>query len=320
VTVAIAALIEGFATAQQHGWESPATIGLLVAGVLLVALFIVIEARVAQPLVRLNIFRLPGIAPGFLILALNGTVLTASTLFVSLILQSDLGNGALISGVALMPFVLSSVIAAFAAMQLMHRIQARYLVAIGLAVAAVGYGWLGMLGAHPSYAANILGPLIVAGVGLGFAVIATTRAATAAVTKQDAGLASGLFSLARQLGAAIGIAALVTLATAQTATYLATHATGGAATAALRGDAVALLVCGGLCLLSGTDRAVPSEPSRLHGVNGSTSVVFSQMSCRLSDASHASLRPLSSSVSSPDDVLRSTRLILHDKVEARESG
>jgi MFS family permease len=211
--------------------------------------------------VRLNIFRLPGIAPGFLILALNGTVLTASILFVSLILQSDLGNGALISGVAFTPFVLSSVISGFASMQLMHRFQARHLIAIGLVIAAIGYGWLGMLGAHPSYAANILGPLIVTGIGLGFAVIATTRAATAAVTPQDAGLASGLFSLARQLGAAIGIAALVTLAATQTSSYFAAHATRGAATAALRGDAVALLACGGLCLLSALIALLLPKPS-----------------------------------------------------------
>ncbi|MCI1673040.1 MAG: MFS transporter [Bifidobacterium tibiigranuli] len=261
VTIAVAALIEGFATAQRHSWGSPSTIAFLIGGALLVAVFIVIETRVAQPLVRLNIFRLPGIAPGFLILALNGTVLTASTLFVSLILQSDLGNGALISGVALTPFVLSSVIAGFASMQLMHRFQARHLIAVGLAIAAIGYGWLGMLGAHPSYAANILGPLIVTGIGLGFAVIATTRAATAAVTPQDAGLASGLFSLARQLGAAIGIAALVTLAATQTSSYFAAHATRGAATAALRGDAVALLACGGLCLLSALIALLLPKPS-----------------------------------------------------------
>lgn len=107
MTIAVAALIEGFATAQRHSWGSPSTIAFLIGGALLVAVFIVIETRVAQPLVRLNIFRLPGIAPGFLILALNGTVLTASTLFVSLILQSDLGNGALILRRGAHPFVLS---------------------------------------------------------------------------------------------------------------------------------------------------------------------------------------------------------------------
>ncbi|MCL1840897.1 MAG: MFS transporter [Propionibacteriaceae bacterium] len=248
ITVAIGALIEGFANAQQHGWTTPLTLGCLIGGAMLVAVFVAIETRVAQPLVRLGIFGLPGIAPGSVILALNGTVLTASTLFVSMILQSDLGNDALSSGLALVPFVLGSVVAGFAAMQLMTWIQARYLIAIGLVVAAVGYVWLGLLGAHPSYAANILGPLIVTGVGLGLAVVPTTRAATAAVTPDDAGLASGLFSLARQLGSAIGIAALVTVAVAQTGSAAADGAAPDAA--ALHGDAVVLLVCGGICAAS----------------------------------------------------------------------
>ena len=248
ITIGIAALVEGFANAQQSSWASPLTLGFIAGGVILTAVFIVIETRVAQPLVRLNIFLLPGIAPGTLILALNGTVLTASTMFVSIILQSDLGNDALISGLALVPFVLSSVIAGFAAMQLMTWIQARYLIALGLAIAAGGYVWLGLLGPHPSYAANILGPLIVTGIGLGFAVVPTTRAATAAVAPQDAGLASGLFSLSRQLGSAIGIAALVTIAVTQTTASAA--AGSEPAAAGLHGDAVVLMVCAGICALS----------------------------------------------------------------------
>ena len=261
VTVGIGALIEGFANAQQHGWGSPLTIGALIAGAVLLVVFVVIEIRVAQPLVRLTIFRLPGIAPGSIILALNGTVLTASTLFFSMILQSDLGNGALVSGVALMPYVLCSVGAGFLAMQLVGRIQARFIIAIGLFIAAAGYVWLGFLGPHPSYAANILGPLFVTGIGLGLAIVPTTRAATAAVTPQDAGLASGLFSLSRQLGSAIGIAVLVTIAAAQTAS----RATQGAPStaAALHGDAIALLVCGGICALSALIALLlPNRPTK----------------------------------------------------------
>ncbi|HEY0248071.1 MAG TPA: MFS transporter [Gryllotalpicola sp.] len=262
ITIAIGALIEGFASAQQHGWASPVTLGFLTGGALLLAVFILIETRVAQPLVRLNIFRLPGIAPGSLILALNGTVLTASTLFISLILQSDLGNGALSSGLALLPFVLASVLAGFGAMQLAAWIQPRFMIAIGLLIAAGGYVWLGLLGAHPSYAANILGPLIVTGIGLGLAVVPTTRAATATVTREDAGLASGLFSLSRQLGSAIGIAALVTLTVSTTSSSAAHGATTTAA--ALHGDAVALMVCGGLCALSALIALLlPRRPARL---------------------------------------------------------
>ncbi len=263
VTLGIGALIEGFASAQQFGWGSPLTIIFLAGGLLMLALFVVVERRVAQPLVRLNIFFLPGIAPGTIILALNGTVLTASTLFVSLILQSDLGDDALASGLALVPYVLASVFAGFAAMTLMKWIQARYLIAIGLIIAAAGYVWLGLLGAHPTYAANILGPLIVSGIGLGAAVVPTTRAATAAVTAQDAGLASGLFSLSRQLGSAIGIAALVTLAVSLTSSAVAN----GTATAAasLHGDAIAIVVCGGICALSAVVAfLLPGRPRRLY--------------------------------------------------------
>jgi len=261
ITLGIGALIEGFASAQQFSWSSPLTIIFLAVGLLLVGLFVVIEQRVSQPLVRLNIFALPGIAPGTIILALNGTVLTASTLFVSLVLQSDLGDDALSSGIALVPYVLASVVAGFAAMTLMKRVQARYVIAIALLIAAAGYAWLGLLGDHPTYAVNILGPLIVAGIGLGAAVVPTTRAATAAVTAKDAGLASGLFSLSRQLGSAIGIAALVTLAVSLTTSAVATGTK--PSLAALRGDAVAIIVCGAICALSAIVAfALPNRPTQ----------------------------------------------------------
>ncbi len=186
VTLGIGALIEGFASAQQFGWGSPLTIAFLAGGLLMLVVFVIIERRVAQPLVRLNIFFLPGIAPGTLILALNGTVLTASTLFVSLILQSDLGDDALASGLALVPYVLASVFAGFGgddsdevgAGALHHCDRADHR---GCRICLVGdCSAPTHLCREHSRASDRRG------IGLGAAVVPTTRAATAAVTAQDA--------------------------------------------------------------------------------------------------------------------------------------
>jgi len=128
-----------------------------------------------------------------------------------------------------------------------RKMGARPVLITGLLTATAGYTWLGLLGSHPTYDSNILGPFVI-GTGLGLTIMPSSRAAAAGIPPQEASLASGVFNVSRQIGAAIGIAALVTLALAR-ARAEAHHGT-HAALAALHGDAAALLACAGICLLA----------------------------------------------------------------------
>lgn len=248
VTTGIAALIEGLSNAQRNGWASSLTLASLVAGSILIVAFILIEREHEDPLVRLSVFRLPGVVGGNLIVACNGVVLTGSTFFVSQVLQNGLGFDALGAGLRLAPFAVTSGVVALLSARLVEQFGPRRVLLAGLTLAASGYVWIGLPGDRPSYAASLLGPLVVIGAGIGMTTMPSTRAAAAGVSAKDAGLAAGLFNVSRQIGAAIGIAALATLAVAHAHAEL--HGGAPPATAALRGDSAALLACAGVCGLS----------------------------------------------------------------------
>ena len=246
VTVGVGALVEGFSNAQQHGWGSTLTLGAIVASIILLAGFFWTETRVKQPLVRLSVFDLPGVRAGNLLIACNGIVLTASTFFLSQILQNGLGDNALQAGVRLVPLAIGIFILSLLSPRATEKFGPRPVLLVGLSIAAAGYTWLGLMGDHPSYLTNLLGPLLVVGIGLGLTVMPSTRAAAAGIPPQEAGLASGLFNVSRQIGAAIGVAGLVTLAVARSHSAR-THSP---ITAQLHGNASALLACAVLCVLA----------------------------------------------------------------------
>jgi len=248
VTAGIGALIEGFAEAQRVGWGSSLTLLTIAAAIILLAAFVACEARVSDPLVRLSVFRLPGVVAGNALIGCNGIVLTASTFFISQVLQLGLGFSALGAGLRLAPMAVAISAASLISPPATQKMGTRPVLLTGLVTATAGYTWLGLLGSHPAYTVNILGPLLVIGTGLGLTIMPSSRAAAAGIPPQEAGLASGLFNVSRQIGAAIGIAALVTLAVARTnaSSRHGTHA----AVAALHGDAAALLACAGICLLA----------------------------------------------------------------------
>ena len=261
VTAGIGALIEGFAEAQRDGWGSSLTLLTLAAAVVLLAAFAAREARVNDPLVRLSVFRLPGVVAGNALIGCNGIVLTASTFFISQVLQLGLGFGPLGAGLRLAPMAVTISAASLVSPRATQKMGPRPVLITCLLTAAAGYAWLGSLGSHPAYGVNIVGPLLVIGTGLGLTIMPSSRAAAAGIPPQEAGLASGLFNVSRQIGAAIGIAALVTLTVARTdaASSHGAHP----AVAALHGDAAALLACAGICLLALTAAlSIRTQPAK----------------------------------------------------------
>lgn len=211
ITTGIGALIFGISQAVNLGWDAFPVRAALAASILLIGAFIRIEANVAEPLIPLSIFRLRNVRMGNLVVLGLGATLTASTFFLSIVLQQILAYNALDTGLALLPMGIALALAAIVSRPLMDA-GVRRLPCFGGLISAAGLACLGALPVEARYLADILGPTLLVGLGLGLMLMSATHTALAGVPPKQAGLASGLFNTARQLGAALGIASLSTLA------------------------------------------------------------------------------------------------------------
>jgi predicted MFS family arabinose efflux permease len=245
VTLGSASLIGGLVGSEEHGWGSASTLGLFAVAVVLLGAFVVLERRAAHPLVPLSVFRIRSLALANGLSLLTSGLVPAVFFFVSLYLQQGLGMAPLQAGIALLPAGLGMVVGAQTGPRLLRRfpVRAVYLAASLLSVASLV--WLSRLGSGGGYAQDVLVPLFLATVGFGTAGLPVTLSATSGVGPDRAGLASGLLNTSRQIGGAVGLAALVVIA----ATVTAGASAGGvpAPEALTHGFGVALLV--GACLV-----------------------------------------------------------------------
>jgi EmrB/QacA subfamily drug resistance transporter len=232
VTGGLVVLVYAIVKSQSYGWGSPRTLGLLIAGIVLLAGFIAIERRSPAPLVRLGIFRLRSLAASDLTLLLTAAAVFATFFFVSLYLQQILGYRPLSAGAAFLPFSAGIATGAALARVLVARLGVRVVPVIGLALATAGMIVLARLPVHGRYLSDVLPGLLPLGLGLGLTFVPITLAATSEVTGEDAGLASGLLNTAQQVGGSIGLAILSTLAASRTTSLLHGPATPGSADAA----------------------------------------------------------------------------------------
>ena len=205
-----------------------------------------IEARSAAPLVPLSILRRRSLAVGNTVMACLGVVMTSGFFFLSLYLQQILGYSALRTGAAIVPMTALLAAGPLAAKRLLPRLGPRFLTLAGGILTTAGVAWLSLLPDHSDYPARILGPMLVIGAGIGLSLLPLAASATAGIEPRYAGLASGLFNTARQLGGAIGLAVLVTIAA--TATRHGQFASPAAAT--VHGYRIALLICAAVGLAS----------------------------------------------------------------------
>ena len=222
ITGGLTAFVYGLVRTDTEGWLSAQTlVPMALAAVLLVA-FIVIETRVADaPLVPLGILRAPALAGANLAMLCVGGAMFAMWYFVSLYLQGVLGESPLEAGLAFLPAAIAVIVGAQVAARLVTRVGPRRLLLVSPLLIAAGLLWMSRVSATGSYAVDILGPITLAALGLGLCFPPATYAATAGVAPADAGLASGLINATRQMGGAIGLAALATIAVHQTASALA---------------------------------------------------------------------------------------------------
>jgi len=219
VTLGLMALEYGLIHTHDAGWGAPQALVPMAAGALLLAVFVVVQARFASdPLVPLRAFRARSVSGTTVVQLLIGSAGFAMWYFLSLYLQQALHYSPLQAGFALLPHCLAIVVASKTTPRLVARTGPRPLIALGALMAAAGFLWQAQITADSGYVTGVLLPglLLTGGMGLGFPPLA--MAATSGVPSSEQGLVSGLLNCARQFGGSLGLAGLVTLAAAHTLT------------------------------------------------------------------------------------------------------
>lgn len=217
-------LVWAVVEAPHAGWGAPSTIVRLAGAVLLLAAFLVNESRCKNPLLPLSIFRLRGVAAANLVQLAAIAGLYGMFLVVTLYMQNVLGYSPLAAGLAYLPATAGIALGALAMTKMIPRTGTRPMIVSGSVIASIGVLLLARLPVHGTYVADLAPGLIVMSLGLGTVLASVTIAATAGVPPQQQGLAAALVSSATQLGGAIGIAVLTTVATSHTADLLAAGA------------------------------------------------------------------------------------------------
>ena len=249
VTAGLAVLVYGIVSTDVHPWGSARTIVTLAVGLALLAVFVVTEARFARhPLIPLSIFRRRSLSVANGIAVTIGAGLFGTYFFLSLFLQDVNGYSALRTGLAFLPAGLCTLVGALIGSRLVQVIGAQRQLMLGPGLAAVGLLWLSRIGAGDPYLLHVLGPVVLVGVGIGLSFVPMTLAATAGVPVHEAGLASGLINTTRQIGGALGLAVMATVASS----IAASHGPGRhAATAALTSGYQAAFAIAGCGLVVG---------------------------------------------------------------------
>jgi EmrB/QacA subfamily drug resistance transporter len=258
VTSGLVVIVYAIVKAQSYGWGSARTIGLLATGAALLAVFVAIERRSRAPLVRLSIFRVRTLAIADIALLLVASGMFGMFFFASLYVQDILGYSPLRAGLAFLPVTAAIVIGAAIAQQSIRRVGVRNVAVTGVTLATAGMIVLTQLPVHGSYLGNLLTGLFPMGIGMGLTFVPITLLGTGGVASEDAGLASGLFNTAQQVGGSLGLAILATVAASQTSSLLGAHPTAAATTVAVVSGyhvafatAAAMLAAAGLLLATG---------------------------------------------------------------------
>jgi EmrB/QacA subfamily drug resistance transporter len=217
VTGGLMALVYAIVDAQSAGWGSAKTLGFFALAAALLIAFVVIELRAKAPLVRLSIFRIRSLLTANVAMFLAASGIFAMFFFNTLYLQRVLGYGPLKAGLAFLPFTAGIMISAGIASQFAPRIGVRPVAAAGFLLTAAGLALLTQLPVHGSYTTDVLPALILSSLGMGAVFMPLTLIATTGLDDDDQGLASGLFNTSQQVGGALGLAVLSTIATSKTA-------------------------------------------------------------------------------------------------------
>ncbi len=216
VTAGLSVLAYALLDASSAGWGSTKIVSLLVVAVVLLAAFVLIELRSAAPLVPFRIFRLRTLTGANIVGILLGASLISMFFFVSLYMQQVLGYSAIHTGLSYLPLAVMIIVAAGLGGQLVTRFGFKPILATGMLLVALGLLWFSRISVHGGFLTDVLGPSLLAAAGLGLGFVTSTIAAVSGVREHEQGLASGLINTSQQIGGALGLAVLSTIATTRT--------------------------------------------------------------------------------------------------------
>ncbi|MEV6201677.1 MFS transporter [Streptomyces sp. NPDC051771] len=221
VTAGLALAVFAVVRAPEAGWGSTATVLQLTGAAVLLALFLVIQRSVREPLMPLGVWRVPRLGSANLAMTLLGAAWIPMWYFLNLYLQQVLGYGAFASGAALLPMtVLLMIFMTAVTARLMAKVGAKPLIGGGLLVLAAGLVWLAAVEPTGTFLVDVLPASLVAALGMSLAYIPAMIAAMSGAPQEQAGLASGIVNTTYNVGSALGLAALTAVAMSQGADRL----------------------------------------------------------------------------------------------------
>src|SRR3982751_6892720 len=230
VTAGLSSLVYAITQAGSEGWLAGRTVGFFVASVVMLVGFVVWEARHPEPLMRLGIFRTRTVTGANVAGFILGTALFAMFLMLTLYMQQVLGYSAMKTGVAYLAVAGTAIVWSAVAAQLVTRVGVKPVLVAGMTALTAGLVYFTQVSVGGSYLGDLLPGFLLIAIGIGFSFVPISIAALAGVEPAQAGLASGLINTSQQIGGALGIAALSSIATSTTNTEL---ASGSALPAAL---------------------------------------------------------------------------------------
>ncbi len=261
ITSGMMVLVYAITRATQHGWGNGVTVGLLASAIALIAAFLAIEARSPAPLLPLRIFRARTLSAANATSAMVGAAAFGQFFLLALYLQQVLGYSAVKTGVAFIAITVTIVLLSNLAQSLTTRLGARPVLSAGLLLTAAGAALYARMPAGGHYFWDVFPGLLVSGVGLAFTFVPVVIAGLTGVQPADAGVASGLLNTSRQIGGAIGLAAVTTIASTAAGHYADTHAVLASSGPALtHGFQAAFYALIGLALMGAAIAAVFVEP------------------------------------------------------------
>ncbi|MFD4367093.1 MFS transporter [Rhodococcus sp. NPDC058521] len=212
-TFGLTALVYAITRGEQHGWTDAVTLSSFGAAVLAIGAFVLIQARTTEPLMPLHLFANRSRAGAFGTMLIVGAGMFAMFYFLSLFMQKGLGYSPVETGLAYLPFTVAIGIASVLAERLVARIQVRFVIICGLALATLGTFLLTRWDTQSEFWPTLVTPMVIIAFGLGLTFVPLTISAVSKVEDNESGIASAILNAAQQIGGALGLAILSTLAT-----------------------------------------------------------------------------------------------------------
>jgi EmrB/QacA subfamily drug resistance transporter len=215
VTAGLAALVFAIVRAPDAGWTSASTVLTGLGGLALLGVFVALQARRSEPLMRLGIFKAPNLAAANAAQFFLGAAWIPMFFFINLYLQQVLGLGAFASGAALLPLTVTIMVGMLAAApRLIARFGPKMMTVTGLVTLAGGLVWLSFIGPDGSFVVDVFPASLVTAAGMAMAFIPSLGLALSSAAPEEGGLASGIVNTNYQVGSALGLAVMTAVASA----------------------------------------------------------------------------------------------------------